>query len=95
MSVVLYRKKESGKIESGIFPPDQIPKNLEQLNREGWFLNPDQFIPDEPVTDFMGSVDNGMHQSLTIKELRFKAKEAGFKNWETARMKTLKKVLGL
>lgn len=95
MSVVLYRKNKSGEIEQGMFPPEQVPHNLESLRHDGWVIDPWELLPGEPIIDFTGDIDDGMWKEPTLEELREKAKEAGFENWKTARTKTLKKVLGL
>lgn len=87
MSVVLYRKTKVGEIEQGLFSPEKIPSDLNSLRHDGWVI--------DPAEHFMGGADDGMWKKPTLEELREKAKEAGFENWETARTKTLKKVLGL
>lgn len=98
MAVILYREGNTHtnrgiKCEARVFPVERMQAHLD----DGWVLDPVELVTvlSEPVADFEGDIDDGMWEEWTLEELRKKAKEAGFQKWETARTKTLKKVLGL
>lgn len=83
MSVVLYKPKDDGTVETGYFPPEILHSTLQA----GWFLEKDCIgAIEEPIEM---EADTPLLEDMSNEEIRELAKEAGIENHEDARIKTL------
>ncbi len=91
MATWIYRKNDDG-IESTLIDAKYLPDHL--LN--GWTVDKEllEIEAEETVISFE-DVDTNNTGKLSPDEVRTAAKARGLENWDTKRIATLKKELGL
>lgn len=85
MAVFVYCKTDSGEIKKELVAPGRLPSLL----ANGYTVTKEEL--EVPTFEEADTNDSG---KLSNKEVREAAKEAGFDDWETARIKGLKERLG-